>query len=100
MAEGKLYSYDGQFVSVVNYRCFDESQHNWWGELTLSEYKKIKDGDGYYLVFEDGRYGRCFLKKKVNKAVFGLTPLFCYAFRGNGELMPPEAGEGNSRPPY
>ena len=99
MADGKLYSYDGQFVSGVNYRCFDQSQHNWWGELTLTEYKKIKDGDGYSIVFDDGRHGRCFLKKKVNKAVIGLTPLFCYVFRGNGELKTPASGEDGSPPP-
>ncbi|HEX79219.1 MAG TPA: hypothetical protein G4O19_03575 [Dehalococcoidia bacterium] len=85
MATGKLYDCDGRFLAKVDYRCFNESQ-NWWGELTLEEFKRIKDGDGYIIVMEDGRKGRCFLRKKVNRAVYGLSPLYCYTFKGNGEL--------------
>jgi hypothetical protein len=85
MATGKLYDYDGQFLAEVDYKCFDESQ-NWWGEFILTEFRRLKDGDGYIIVMEDGRRGRCFLKKKVNRAVYGLSPLYCYTFRGNGEL--------------
>lgn len=85
MATGKLYDYEGKFLVEVDYRCFDESQ-NWWGELTLEEFKRLKDGDGYFIVLEDGRKGRCFLRKKVNRAVYGLAPLYCYTFKGNGEL--------------
>ncbi len=85
MATGKLYDYDGQFLAEIDYKCFDESQ-NWWGEFILTEFRRLKDGDSYIIVMEDGRKGRCFLKKKVNRAVYGLTPLYCYTFRGNGEL--------------
>ena len=87
MAIGKLYnSYDGKFVAEVEYRFFDESPGNWWGELTLTEYQRLKDGDGFVIESVDGRRGRCFLKKKVNKAVQGLLPLYCYHFKGNGPL--------------
>jgi len=89
MATGKLYNYDGQFLASVDYKCYDERPHNWWGELTLTEFMRLKDGDGYIIILEDGRRGNCFLKKKVNKAVHGLSPLFCYVFKGNGELKQP-----------
>ena len=86
MGIGKLYSCDGQFLASVDYQCYDKSTQNWWGELTLNEYQRLRDGDGYVIALEDGRRGKCFLKKKVNRAVYGLSPLFCYTFRGNGEL--------------
>ena len=86
MATGKLYDYEGQLLSEIDYKCFDESE-NWWGEFILEEFRRLKDGDGYIIVMEDGRKGRCFLKKKVNRAVQGLAPLFCYTFKGNGELI-------------
>ena len=87
MTQGKLYnSYNNEMVDSVDYRMYDETPHDWWGELTLSDYKRVSDGDGYVIELADGRKGRCFLTKKVNKAVSGLLPLYCYRFRGNGEL--------------
>jgi hypothetical protein len=86
MAIGKLSVYDGEFLANVDYRLYNESVHNWWGEFTLTEYRRLEDGDGYMIELEDGRKGKCFLKKKVNRAVYGLLPLFCYHFKGNGLL--------------
>ena len=87
MAVGRLYnSYDGQFLAEVDYQCYDGSAQNWWGEFTLTEYLRLRDGDGYIIELADGRRGRCFLKKKVNRAVYGLSPLFCYRFTGSGLL--------------
>jgi hypothetical protein len=87
MASGRLFhAYTGELVMGVDYRLFDETPNNWWGELTLADYKRISDGDGYLIELADGRKGRCFLIKKVNKAVSGLLPLYCYRFCGNGEL--------------
>lgn len=86
MAIGRLTSYDGELMAEVDYKLHDSSEYSWWGELTLTEYRRLRDGDGYMIELEDGRQGRCFLKKKVNRAVYGLSPLFCYHFRGNGEL--------------
>ena len=83
---GKLYDYNGQKLADVNYKYFNGISQNWWGELTLTEYQKIKEGDSYVIEMEDGKKGRCSLKKKVNRAVHGLTPLFCYVFNGNGKL--------------
>jgi hypothetical protein len=87
MATGKLHStYDEQFLAEVDYKLLDESPQYWWGELTLTEFQRLSDGDGYIIELADGRRGKCFLKKKVNRAVHGLLPLFCYHFRGEGSL--------------
>jgi hypothetical protein len=86
MATGKLSSYDGILIVEVDYKLHDSSDQGWWGELVPTEYHRLKDGDGYIIEFENGLRGRCFLKKKVNRAVYGLSPLFCYHFRGNGYL--------------
>jgi len=88
MALGRLYSGDySELVAGVDYRLFDETNNNWWGELTLTEYKRLADGNGYILELADGRKGRCSLTRKVNKAVSGLLPLHCFRFRGSGELQ-------------
>ena len=86
MSLGKLYRYDGELVAEVNYKYFNGISQNWWGELTLTEYKKISEGNGYVIELADGKRGRCSLKKKVNRAVQGLSPLFCYVYNGSGKL--------------
>lgn len=87
MPTGHLYNdKDGNLIVEVNYRLIVDRADHWWGELTLSDFKRIKDGDSYLILMEDGRKGRCFLKKKVNRAVQGLSPLYCYIFNGNGDL--------------
>jgi hypothetical protein len=88
MALGKLYNgYNSELLAGVDYRLFDETDNNWWGELTLTEYKRLADGNGYVLELADGRKGRCALTRKVNKAVSGLLPLHNFRFRGSGELQ-------------
>jgi hypothetical protein len=86
MSLGKLYDSNGQKIAEVNYKYFNGISQNWWGEFTLTDYQKIKEGGSYVIEMEDGKKGRCYLKKKVNRAVYGLTPLFCYVFNGNGKL--------------
>ena len=87
MTRGKLYqAYDEQFIGDVDYRLHNDSANNWWGELVFTEYRKVSDGDGYLIKLEDGRRGRCSLKKKVNKAVSGIPPLYYHFFRGSGQL--------------
>jgi hypothetical protein len=87
LANGKLIrAYTGELLMEVDYRLFDETPNHWWGELTLTEFRRIEDGDGYLLQLEDGRSGRCFLNRNVNKAVSGFLPLYCYRFRGSSEL--------------
>ena len=86
MAIGRLFSYDEEFNVEIDYRLYNNSEQGWWGELTLTEYRRLKDGDGYLIMLDNGRKGRCLLRKRVNKAVHGLLPLYCYHFRGNGPL--------------
>jgi len=87
MALGKLYNgFNNELLAGVDYRLFDETSNNWWGELTLTEYKRLVDGNGYVLELTDGRKGHCALTRKVNKAVSGLLPLHCFRFRGSAEL--------------
>ena len=87
MAIGKLYSiYDRQFLAEVDYKCYDGSRQSWWGELTLTEFQQFREGDGYLIELVDGRQGSCSLKKRVNRAVHSLQPLYCYDSRGNGIL--------------
>jgi hypothetical protein len=88
MAPGKLYDANSAEALVgVDYRMFDDTDNHWWGELTLTEYKRLADGAGYILELVDGRKGRCALTRKVNKAISGLLPLHCFRFRGNGNLQ-------------
>jgi hypothetical protein len=86
MALGKLYNeINNELLAGVDYHLFDETNNNWWGDLTLTEYKRLADG-GYVLELADGRKGRCVLNRKVNKAISGLLPLHCFRFRGSAEL--------------
>ena len=87
MAIGKLYrSDDEQFIANVNYQLQVASEAKWWGELTLIEYIRIADGDAYVIELEDNRKGRCYLKKRVNRAVSGIPPRYIYHFNGTTPL--------------
>lgn len=84
MSVGKLYqSSDEQLIALVNYNFQHEEPQRWWGELTLVDFVRLKDGTGYILELEDGRRGRCTLKKRVNRAVTSLPPRYVYHFSGN-----------------
>jgi hypothetical protein len=87
MATGKLYkSGDGEFVANVDYCFYDKSEMGWWGELVLTEYKRPDESASYVIELEDGRRGSCSLRKRVNRAVSGVPPLYRYQFRGRGRL--------------
>lgn len=87
MTTGKLYRYDdGQLIGIIEYKFQNETNGHWWGELVFTKYTKAGDSDGYLLETEDGRRGHCALKKKVNKAVSGIPPLYYYHVRGIGPL--------------
>jgi hypothetical protein len=88
MAVGKLYKSGSgeELIGNVNYRFHDESETSWWGELVLTEYKRVGDGAGYIIELEDGRRGNCSLRKRVNRAVSGIPPLYRYHFKGRGRL--------------
>ena len=84
MSIGKLYdSNDEQFLVSVNYQLYDKSPNNFWGELTLDEYRTIDSGRGYTIELEDKRKYQCYLQKRVNRAVSGVPPRYIYRFNSN-----------------
>jgi len=84
---GRLYQgVNDEFIANVNYQFQHEQDHRWWGELTLVEYRQIKDGGGYTIELEDGRRCRCAMKKRVNRAVTSLPPRYVYHFSGSGKF--------------
>jgi hypothetical protein len=84
---GKLYNfYDGKFIGNVSYQLQDESEADWWGDFMPTEYNQIKDGVGYVIELEDGRKGRCSLRKQVNRATTGSPSRYRYSFKGLGLL--------------
>ncbi len=87
MPTGKLYhSSAEQFVSNVSYQFQHEEPNSWWGELTLIDYKQVKDGGGYTIELEDGRRATCTLRKRVNRAVTSLPPRYVFHFSGSGQF--------------
>ena len=85
MAIGKLYlGPNDQLVGDVEYQLHEETPTSWWGELILLEFKRINEGAGYTLELADHRWGRCSLKKRVNRAVSGVPPRYIYHFSGTG----------------
>ena len=87
MTIGKLYqSSDEEFITEVNYKLQDETETTWWGELTLTDYKRIKDNDLYIIELDDNRWGKCRLRKRVNRAVSGVPPRYVYQFTGISAL--------------
>ena len=86
MSIGKLYCPGDEKAVGINYQLHDSSSASWWGDFVLTEYKRLSDGGGYVIEFDDGRKGMCSIRKKVNKAVSGTPPLYHYFFRGSGML--------------
>jgi len=85
---GKLYfAATEQFIANVNYNFQHQEDGRWWGELTLVEYKQVKDGGGYTIVLEDGKKCSCSLRKRVNRAVTSLPPRYVYHFTGSGAFV-------------
>jgi hypothetical protein len=84
---GRLYhAVNDEFIANVSYQFQHEEDQRWWGELTLIEYRQIKDGGGYTIELEDGRRSRCALKKRVNRAVTSLPPRYVFRFSGSGKF--------------
>jgi hypothetical protein len=81
---GKLYRLsDNQFVANVDYQLFHhEAATNWWGELSLIDYAPLGDGDRYIIELEYKRKSKCYLKKRVNRAVSGVPPCYIYHVTG------------------
>ena len=86
MGIGKLYKPNNEFIVDVSYHFHDDSETSWWGELVPTEYKRLNDDDVYLIELEDGRKGKCAIRKNVNKAVIGVPPLYYYHFKGRSQL--------------
>ena len=88
MSVGKLYNfYDGKFIVNVSYQLQDKSEASWWGELVPTEHSgQLGNGVGYVIELEDGRKGRCSIRKEVNRAATGSPSRYRYSFKGLGLL--------------
>ncbi len=87
MSIGNLYKLsDSEFIGRVNYRLLREEETNWWGELTLEDYVRLDDGDGYIIELEAKRMSQCRLKWIVNRAVSGIPPRWIYHITGISPL--------------
>ncbi len=87
---GKLYAPGGDQTGVsIKYRFYVASAAGWRGELVLREYRRFIDGDGYIIELEDGRRGKCYIRKMVNRVIAAVPPTFSYYFRGSERLGKP-----------
>lgn len=83
MKIGKLYRFnDEQFVTNVNYQLQGEAPTNLWGELIPTEYGRIGDSGDYTIELEDSRRIKCSLKRRINRAVYGIPTRYVYYFVG------------------
>ena len=89
MGVGKLYRYNNnQFLASVNYKLLTHpAATNWWGELTLIENVRLSENDRFIIELEDKRKSKCFLKKRVNRAVIGTPARFIYHVTGLSPLV-------------
>ena len=87
---GNLYREDSQeLVDSINYKIHEDvaaEPTRWWGELTFSDSVNPRDTERYIIKLEDGRTGRCYLKKLVNRVVRGVPPRYVYHFTGSSAL--------------
>ena len=87
MSIGSLYKLsDSEFIGSVNYQLLHEEETNWWGELTLEDYVRLDDGDGFIIELEDKHRSQCRLTKRVNRAVSGIPPCWVYHITGTSPL--------------
>ena len=86
--KGKIYkdelNNDTPFADV-NYNIMGD-EGRWNGELIMMRKDVVKDGQLFILELEDGRKGKCSLRKKVNKAVMGMPVRYFFALNGIGSL--------------
>jgi len=83
---GKLYLIGSeQFISDIDYKLYQDladEPGRWWGEFSLVIRVKINEDDGYIMELEDGRKGRCYVRKLVNRVLNGIPAR--YVYRANG----------------
>jgi len=87
---GKLYrADDAQLVSGVKYQIHEEHASevvHWWGEFTFTGNVNAQDNTQYIIELEDGRKGKCHIKKLVNRVARGVPPRYLHHFTGTSPL--------------
>jgi hypothetical protein len=87
---GKLYRTSSeQFVLAIDYKLYQDlaaEPERWWGEFYLDRGIKISEEEGYIMELEDGRKGRCFVKKLVNRVLPGIPAQYVYRVNGMSPL--------------
>jgi len=88
MRTGKLYRLnDNQFITNINYQLYQHpGATDWWGEITLTDYVQLNEGDTFVIELEDNRRSTCHLKKRVNRAVSGIPTRYIYRVTGLGPI--------------
>ena len=90
--KGKLYAGNYEkLISAVSYKIHEEltiegNLEKWWGEMTLTDSIRPPDGDRYGVELEDGRKGRCSIRRRINRAVILVPPRYVYFLQGSGAL--------------
>ncbi len=87
---GTLYrEFEEQPVSAVSYQLQEESASEvvrWWGEFTFVDNVNIGESAHCVIELEDGRRGRCHIRKLINRVIRGVPPRFVYHFTGTDTL--------------
>ena len=87
---GKLYNIgEKEAIASVHYQIREESSSNSWewrGELVLEDVVNIGDSGTFMIELEDGRRGKCVLKKLVNLATSSIPTRFKYRLTGSSRL--------------
>ena len=87
MGIGKLYIPGDEQSVGIKYRFYVEARVGWRGEFVLREYRRFNDGDDFVIEFEDGRKGKCYVRKMANRVLTTVVPpIFTYYFRGSERL--------------
>jgi hypothetical protein len=89
--DGKLYRFSNQqMVSAVEYKLYEEQDPgmygHWWGELYLDSNLRIIEDKNYVMEFQDGRKGRCVVKRLSNRVLIGIPSRHMYRFTGMGTM--------------
>ena len=88
--KGKLYRVGSeQSIDTINYQLHEDltvERSYWWGEFTFTNSVTVRENDGHIIELEDGRKGKCYLKKLVNRVARGVPPHFVYHFTGTNLL--------------
>ena len=87
---GKIhFAGDKQEAVEVKYRFYAETSVGWRGEFTPKEHRNFIEGEGYVIELDDGRRGRCAIRRMVNRVMPTVPPIYAYYFRGMGRLDKP-----------